>query len=119
MKVGWCGLSCILPLGTTSSKRSMGKCCTQPINIGNLGIDHYECRPKLSSLLLLPGDRIRSVGIDPLESGRSTLQAALDLLKNVSKVSNYTGGGIEHKLPGIGWVICEDETECPDQDEDA
>lgn len=54
-----------------------------------------------------------------MESGRSTLQAALDLLKNVSKVNGYTGGGIEHKLPGIGWTICEDETECPDHDEDS
>ena len=66
----------------------------------------------------------RVIGLGPseslrMESGRSTLQAALALLANVSKVSNYTGGGIEHKLPGIGWVICEDETECPDQDEDA
>jgi hypothetical protein len=55
-----------------------------------------------------PADSIR------VESGRSTLQAAIVLLANMATVSNYTGGGIEHKLPGIGWTICEDETECPD-----
>ena len=63
----------------------------------------------------------RVIGLaDPIrmESGRSTMQAALDLLSNMSKVSTYTGGGIEHKVPGIGWTICEDETECPDYAED-
>ena len=65
----------------------------------------------------------RVIGLGPTESirmegGRTTLQAALDLLANMGKVSNYTGGGIEHKLPGIGWTICEDETECPGYAED-
>ena len=65
----------------------------------------------------------RVIGLGPadslrMESGRLTMQAAIDLLANMSKVSNYTGGGIEHHLPGIGWTICEDETECPDYAED-
>jgi len=59
-----------------------------------------------------PADAIRA------DSGRMTLRSAIDLLSDMGKVSSYTGGGIEHHLPGLGWVICEDWTECPDQDED-
>jgi hypothetical protein len=52
-----------------------------------------------------------------VESGRLTLQHSIDLLSVMGNDSSYTGGGIEHHLPGLGWAICEDETECPDQDE--
>jgi len=65
----------------------------------------------------------RVLGLDPaeairVESGRLPLQHAMDLLSVLSTSGDYQGGGIEHHLPGVGWVICEDETECPDQDED-
>jgi hypothetical protein len=60
-----------------------------------------------------PGDvcRVDSIGLP--------LQHAIDLLDVLSTSDDYLGGGIEHHLPGIGWVICEDETECPDHDEGA
>lgn len=63
----------------------------------------------------------RVIGLGPAESirvtsGRLTLQEALDLLSDMRKVSTFTGGGIEHTVPGIGWTICENETECPHQD---
>ena len=53
-----------------------------------------------------------------MESDRLPLQHAIDLLSVLSTDSDYLRGGIEHQMPGIGWVICEDWTECPDQDED-
>jgi len=62
-----------------------------------------------------PGDGCR------MESGRLTLQHAIDLLSVLSTSGDYLGdylrGGIEQHRPGIGWMICEDWTECPDQDE--
>ena len=65
----------------------------------------------------------RAIGLGPAEatridSARLPLQHAVDLLSVLSTSGDYLGGGIEHHLPGLGWVICEDETECPDQDED-
>ena len=53
-----------------------------------------------------------------METGRLTLTDANRLLADMATLPGYTGGGIEHKMPGIGWTICEDWTECPDQDED-
>jgi len=44
-------------------------------------------------------------------------RSPIDLLSVLSTSGDYQGGGIEHHLPGLGWVICEDETECHDQDE--
>jgi len=52
-----------------------------------------------------------------METGRLTLADATRLLDDMVKLSGYTGGGIDQRVPGIGWVICEDWTECPDQDE--
>jgi hypothetical protein len=52
-----------------------------------------------------------------VESARLPFQHAIDLLSVLSTSGDYQGGGIEHHLPGIGWSICEDETECPDQGE--
>jgi len=64
----------------------------------------------------------RGIGLGPAEairidSARLPLQHAIDLLSVLSTSGDYQGGGIEHHLPGLGWVICEDETECHDQDE--
>ena len=53
-----------------------------------------------------------------METGRLTLDDANRLLADMGKLSGYTGGGIDQRVPGVGWTICEDWTECPDQDDD-
>jgi len=52
-----------------------------------------------------------------METGRLTLDDANRLLADMGKLSGYTGGGIDQRVPGVGWTICEDWTECPDEDD--
>ena len=52
-------------------------------------------------------------------TGRLTLADASRLLADMSTLTGYTGGGIDHRIPGIGWVVFRDETECHDQHEDS